>query len=69
MLSEGTFMHWCLMALPKCNTGLSHRYLTFKDATNASKVAEYTNKATHVVTFQATVPALGWNTYRLGCRL
>ncbi|EGD74140.1 hypothetical protein PTSG_06149 [Salpingoeca rosetta] len=45
--------------------GLSKAYLQFQEMDNKQRVAEFTNNATHVVTFVADVPAVGYETFTI----
>eukprot|EP00051_Salpingoeca_urceolata_P027075 m.479938 g.479938 ORF g.479938 m.479938 type:complete len:1085 (+) comp21646_c0_seq1:45-3299(+) len=40
-------------------------YLEAADRKNPTKIAEFTNNATHVLAFSASLPAAGWATYRV----
>lgn len=44
---------------------LSKLYLQFGEHNDTKRVEQFTNKATHVVTFEATLPPVGWATYNV----
>eukprot|EP00045_Choanoeca_perplexa_P017606 m.259200 g.259200 ORF g.259200 m.259200 type:complete len:1088 (-) comp17585_c0_seq4:4855-8118(-) len=53
------------IAISDRELALSKLYLQFPELNDTARVAAFTNNATHVVTFVAELPAVGWNTYHI----
>ncbi|EDQ87643.1 uncharacterized protein MONBRDRAFT_33201 [Monosiga brevicollis MX1] len=62
---EGQTVESQVIAIDARERELSKLYLQFNEMNDTSRVGELTNNATHVVTFVADLPIMGWNTYQV----
>jgi alpha-mannosidase len=65
LADESTKVDAQLVPLTKRDYELPLLYLTFEELTNASIVDAATNKATHVLVFEATLPPVGYTVFQV----
>lgn len=63
--SDGSPVLSQVVPLTQREISLSRAYLQFQEMSDKQRVAAFTNNATHVVTFVAQIPAVGYETFEI----